>query len=344
MSEYTQLTEGERNQIYALNKRGFKQSEIALDIERSASTISRELRRNRGKRGYRPKQANQMAQQRRKKASSHPKMVESVIAHIREKLALQWSPQQISRTMEAEIGIRVSHERIYQYVYRDRLAKGTLHLHLRHGRKKRRKRCNPSDRTGRRGRIKNRRDIDERSALVETRLITGHWEIDTIIGKGHKGAVVTIVERRSRYTLLASVENRSAELVAEATIRLLRPFADLDLVLSITADNGKEFANHEEISAALGIDFYFAKPYHSWERGTNENTNGLIRQYLPKSATLNDLAEETELMIMDRLNHRPRETLGYRTPHVELLGYSSNYQFTNDSITPNTLTSVALRS
>lgn len=322
MSRYTQLTEGERNQIYALNKRGFKQAEIAKDIGKSPATISRELRRNRGKRGYRPKQAHQMAQRRRRLAASHPKMHHEVIAHIESKLALQWSPEQISNTMEIETGVRVSHERIYQHVYEDRLASGKLHTHLRHGRKKRRKRCNPIDRTGSRGRIKNRRDIEERPTLVDTRLTTGHWEIDTIIGKGQKGAAVTIVERKSRFTLIAGVKNRTAEQVAEATIRLLSPFPDL--LLSITADNGKEFADHEQIAKTLGIDFYFAKPYHSWERGTNENTNGLIRQYLPKSEPLSDLTKETEQMIMDRLNHRPRKTLGYRTPTRDLFGLSLN--------------------
>jgi IS30 family transposase len=316
MTGYTQLTEGERNQIYVLNKRGLKQSEIAHDLGREPSTISRELKRNRGGRGYRPKQAHREATERRRAASSRPKMKDNVVAHVEAKLGLQWSPEQISGTMEDEIGIRISHERIYQHIYKDRLAGGNLHTHLRHGRKKRRKRCNPGERTGNRGKIKNRRDIDERSALVDTRLTQGHWEIDTIIGKGQEGAAVTIVERKSRFTLIAGVENRTAEQVTAATIRLLQPYGDQ--VVSITADNGKEFAHHEEIAEALKVDFYFARPYHSWERGTNENTNGLIRQYLPKSESLSKLSDETERFVMERLNNRPRKILGFRTPSDEL--------------------------
>jgi IS30 family transposase len=311
MSGYTQLTEGERNQIYALNKQGLNQRQIAESLQRHPSTIGREMARNRGQKGYRPKQAHHLARERRANAASHPKMTEEVIAHVEEKLRLEWSPETISATMQAPTGIRISHERIYQHVYEDRRNGGDLHTHLRHGRTKRRKRCNPSNRSGR-GHIKNRRDIDERPSIVDTRLTTGHWEIDTIIGQGQQGAAVTIVERKTRFTLLAAVPDRSASSVSAATIRLLEPYRSR--VESITADNGKEFAGHETIAEKLGADFYFAKPYHSWERGTNENTNGLIRQYLPKSEPLDTLSPEREDFIMERLNNRPRKVLGYDTP------------------------------
>lgn len=321
MKEYTQLTEGERNQIYALNKQGLTQSEIAQAMSRDKSTICRELNRNRGGRGYRPIQAHRLAGERRAKASSRTKMTESVTAHIEARLRLQWSPEQISETMFEEVSVKLSHERIYQHIYADRKQGGTLHTNLRQGRPRRRKRCNPSPDRNRRGQIPNRRDISQRGELTESRLIFGDWEIDTIIGRHHQGAVVTLVERKSRYTLLAGVERRTAANVETETIRLLKPFGKSNL--TITADNGKEFANHESIAEALGIDFYFARPYHSWERGTNENTNGLIRQYLPKDQPLDQIEVARQNLIMDRLNHRPRKVLGYRTP-AEVLASNLN--------------------
>ena len=283
--KYHQLTEGERNQIYVLRKDGYIPSEIAAKLGRAPSTISRELKRNHGKRGYRPIQAQNLSDERRSVASSRPKMTGEIIGYIEEKLRLDWSPETISSVMKTDPAIEgsISHERIYEHVYEDRLNGGDLHTHLRHGRKKRRKRCNPSpDRAGR-GHIKNRRDIDERPKAVETREEPGHWEIDTIVGKGHQGNAVTIVERTTRFTLIEILDDRKAETVTEATVRLLEPYKDV--CLSITADNGKEFAGHEKISAQLEIDFYFAKPYHSWERGTNENTNGLIRVPSKRSTT-----------------------------------------------------------
>jgi len=169
---------------------------------------------------------------------------------------------------------------------------------LRHGKKQRRKRCNPGANRAGRGHIKNRRDIDERPAYVEDRLAFGDWEIDTIIGKAHSGAAITIVERKSRFVILIPLMNRKADIVASETIDVLLPIKET--VKSITADNGKEFAHHELVSEKLGLNYYFAKPYRSWERGTNENANGLIRQYIPQ--------------IMDKLNNRPRKILDHQTP------------------------------
>lgn len=239
-------------------------------------------------------------------------MIPAVVDHIESRLRMEWSPEQISQTMKSDIGVRVSHERIYQLVYQDRLKGGDLHTHLRRAHKKRRRRCHPANHRGSRGRICNRRDISERSPLVETRLTVGHWEVDTIIGAGHKGAVVTLVERATRFALIAPVKSTGAEEVTLAIITML--YAYRHIVFSITADNGKEFARHEEIAQALEADFFFARPYHSWERGTNENTNGLIRQYLPKKEALDELDEAKAAFIQDRLNNRPRKILAFNTP------------------------------
>jgi transposase, IS30 family len=318
MKQYTQLTEGERNQIYILNKEGFRPSKIAQRIDRDPSTVSRELKRNRGGCGYRAKQAHDLANRRRSNASSGTRISPEAWAYAIEKLEKeQWSPEQIAGRIEKDIGKTVSHEFIYQKVYEDRKAGGDLHKNLRHGHKKRKKRCNPGAARAGRGHIKNRRDIAERPAHVEKRKTFGHWEIDTIIGKGQSGAAITIVERKSRYTIVIPLKNRLSRIVAEETIKALKSIAHT--VKSITADNGKEFAQHECVAEALGLDYYFATPYHSWERGTNENANGLIRQYIPKTASILDISRDDAQLIMNKLNNRPRKILNFQTPAEVLL-------------------------
>ena len=320
MKQYTQLTEVERSQIYILRKEGLNGTQIAKRIKRNPSSVNRELQRNRGNSGYRPKQAHKRATERRSNASSGTKIEPATLGYVVEKLTKeQWSPEQISGRIGKDIGGSVSHEWIYQHIYADRKNGGDLHQHLRQGHKKRRKRCNPGASRAGRGHIKNRRDIDERPAHVEKRLAFGHWEIDTIIGKNQSGAALTIVERKSRFTIVIPLENRQSDIVAAETIRALECIKHT--VKSITADNGKEFARHEWIAEKLGIDFYFAKPYHSWERGTNENANGLIRQYIPKSASILDVNRETAQQVMDKLNKRPRKILNYLTPIEVLLKY-----------------------
>lgn len=326
MNQYTQLTEGERNQIYALLKEGFSIIRIASRLERSKSTISREIKRNTGGRGYRPTQAQSLASNRRSNASSSGRISETVEQYMLNKLTQeQWSPEQISGRIYKDIGETVSHEWIYKYIYEDRKNGGELYKNLRHGRRQRRKRCNPSvDRAGR-GHIKNRRDIDERPANVENRKIFGHWEIDTIIGKAHSGAAVTIVERKTRFTIIIPLPNRKSELVANETIQVLKLIKDK--VLSITADNGKEFATHEFVAKKLGIDYYFAKPYHSWERGTNENANGLIRQYIRKNESISEVTTREAQQVMDKLNNRPRKILNFQTPAEYFLRHADKLPF-----------------
>jgi len=192
---------------------------------------------------------------------------------------------------------------------KDKKSGGELYEHLRHHGKKYRKRFSSIGK----GPIKNRRFIDERPAIVNEKNRIGDWEVDTIIGKNHRHAIVTMVERVSKLTILKKVTVKSAEMVSSAMISSLKPL--MDFILTITGDNGSEFAYHEKISEALGADFYFAHPYSSWERGLNENTNGLIRQYLKKGSDFNDVTDEVLEKIMGRLNNRPRKTLGYATPN-----------------------------
>jgi len=276
---------------------------IVLDVHRS--TICRELRRNHEQRGYRPKQAHEKAMHRRQHKTR------SIITRetwelIEEKLSMDWSPEQITGWLKRHGCQAVSHERIYQYVYTDKRIGGELYKHLR-CQKKRRKRYGSYDF---RGRIPARRGIETRSETVYMRERLGDWEVDTMIGKGHRGVLLTASERKSRFTLLRQVRQKSADLVGEAMIDLLNWVSH---VKTITADNGKEFADHQLVSHTLNADFFFAHPYASWERGTNENTNGLIRQYLPKDRDLSTVTAAEEIMIMDRLNLRPRKCLDFRT-------------------------------
>jgi len=275
----------------------------------SASTISRELKRNTGQRGYRPKQAQMKAIQRRQSATKCIKMTPQLKGSIDAKLRQEWSPEQITGWLKATQPVSVSHQRIYDHIFEDRRCGGTLYKSLRQTNKRRRKRYGHSDH---RGQIKDRVSIDERPKIVDRKSRFGDWEIDTIIGKNYRGVLVSIVERRSRYTLIVKAESKQADEVKNKTIDLLIPIRTL--VHTITADNGKEFALHNQISNALDTNVYFAHPYHAWERGLNENTNGLIRQYFPKGSPLEHLTEKQIQKVQDRLNHRPRKCLNFKTP------------------------------
>lgn len=298
---YTHLTREERYQIYALKKAGHKSREIANVLERSESTISRELARNRGRRGYRPKQAHCMAVDRR--AMNARTINDSTWMFAQEKLLLQWSPEQISGHAD------ISPETVYQRIYADKRAGGLLWKQLR-CQKLRKKRYGKMDR---RGMIPNRLSIEDRPSIVETRSRIGDWEADTIIGRQHRQAIVSIVDRKSGYTLIRKVERKTSEAVSQAMVGLLAPHRKQ--VHTITSDNGREFAGHEEIAKKLDADFYFAHPYSSWERGTNENTNGLIRQYFPKNRDFTTITQQEIDTAMERLNNRPRKRLGYLTPN-----------------------------
>jgi IS30 family transposase len=282
--------------------------------------VSRELSRNHGQRGYRPKQAHRLALERRAEACKFVKMTSHVILLIEELIRQDFSPEQVCGFLRRQHNIRISHESIYRHVLKDKARGGDLYLHLRHHRKKRKKRYGSFDR---RGQIKGRVSIDQRPAIVDAKNRLGDWEIDTIIGKNHKGVLLSIVERKSKFTLIRKLPNKRADLVAEAAIDLLNPFEQK--VFTITADNGKEFAHHKRIKEQLKTHVYFAHPYHAWERGLNENTNGLIRQYFPKGMSFETIKHSHVQMVMDRLNNRPRKTLGYKTP-VEVFLHSTTKQ------------------
>lgn len=309
MRTYQQLTYEQRCQISVLKQSGFSQREIADCIEVNQSSVSRELARNSGQRGYREKQAQEKSSQRRLAAKGPTSMTLEVVKLIESKLEVDWSPEQISGWLEKDQELSISHESIYLHVWRDKKSGGELYRHLRQQGKKYDKRRNGKST---RGQIINRVSIDERPGIVDKKSRVGDWEIDTVIGKGHSGALVTIVERKLKFTLSSQVMNKSAAAVTEATIRLLEPYKDL--VHTITADNGKEFAYHEQISQALSAKVYFAHPYSSWERGLNENTNGLLRQYFPKSTDFKQVTQAEVDSAVEQLNNRPRKKLNYKTP------------------------------
>lgn len=306
--KYSQLTYEQRYLIYQLLKIEQNQTEIAEILGVHRSTISRELKRNTGKRGYRYKQAQRMVERRKEKGRKRITPEDWLI--IERYLRKDFSPEQISHWVMQGYGIQVSPEWIYQHIWRDKKNGGHLYKHLRR-KKKYRKRGAYGDN---RGQIPHQKRIEQRPAIVERRERIGDWEADTIVGKGMKGAIVTLVDRKSRFLRMGLVEQRTKEAVTESIIDLLQDYP----VHTITCDNGKEFANHEAIAHALQADIYFAHPYASWERGTNENTNGLIRQYIPKDMAFGTLSDFDISFVEYRLNTRPRKCLSFSPPMVFL--------------------------
>lgn len=321
---YTHLTYELRCQIYALNGSGKSQTWIAHQLGVSQSTISRELSRNKGGCGYRYKQAHRKATLRRHRASSVARVM-TAQCHERIDYLLcheQWSPQQIAAYLYKHDGISVCHETIYRHIWRDKKQGGTLYQHLRRAGKKRNKRG--SKQAGR-GLIPNRRDISERPHIVEEKSRLGDWEVDSIIGANHRGSLVTMVERVSKLVRIVLLKRPTAQETKQAIIHALQPLKYS--VHTITSDNGKEFAQHQDIAAALNADFFFAKPYHAWERGVNENTNGLIRQYFPKGTSFDTITPQQVNTVQNKLNNRPRKTLNYLTPNqmFALLIHNQHY-------------------
>jgi len=310
MSDYRQLAYVQRCQIEALKKSGLSQQRIADLLGIHQSTVSRELSRNTGLKGYRHKQAQEKADLRRSATHIPSKMTGEVVTLIDRKLGEKWSPEQISGWLLDTQNLSLSHESVYRHVWADKQGGGTLYKHLRRRGKKYQWRGSNGKTS--RGQIKNRVSIDDRPAVVDEKIEVGHWEIDTMIGKGQSGALVTIVERVTRFTVSKQVKGKSAKAVTAATLTLLTPFKNL--VRTITSDNGKEFARHETIAAELDCQFYFAHPYHSWERGLNENTNGLLRQYFPKSTDFKCVRNQEVVAAVNQLNQRPRKVLAFKTP------------------------------
>lgn len=305
---YTQLTRGQRYQIKALIKAGHNQTAIAANVGCHKSTISRELQRNGELRCYRPQQANEMALDRQCAAYSS-RITWQTWQEVVRLLRQDFSPEQITGYLKRTKQPSVSHEWIYLYVYADKRHGGTLHSHLR-SQKKQRKRYSGYIR---RGQIPNRTSIDKRPQIVANKSRFGDWEADTIVGGRHKGGILSVVERKSKLVRLGKLTTKAAAEMKDKAIELLAPLASK--VHTITVDNGKEFCEHELIAKRLQARIYFAHPYSSWERGLNENTNGLVRQYFPKKYDFTKITDQELQDVEDKLNNRPRKTLGYRTPN-----------------------------
>ena len=306
MKTYKQLTQEQRYQIYALLKTKNNMTKIAKVIGVHKSTVVREILRNMSKRGYRPKKAQDMAMKRRIKAK--PRISTETWTLVEDMIRKDFSPEQVSGRLYIEYGIKISHEWIYQYILSDKRTGGDLYRHLR-CQKKRRKRYGSYDR---RGKIPSRTGIEERPDVINDRLRVGDWEVDTLFGRGHKNAIVTLTERKSRMALVGKVAHLTSQAVCDVVVELLTPLKNH--THSLTSDNGKEFSLHQRISSLLDLDFYFARPYAAWERGTNENMNGLLRQYFPKKCDLKTITNKEIHHVMNKLNNRPRKCLDFKTP------------------------------
>lgn len=314
---YTHLSYADRIQFCGLRAAGMSIPQCAKILQRSPSTLYRELKRNIHHNGhhayYTHSRANEMAQARRKESKPRHRHTAQAWTIIEQQIRLNWSPEQVAHWIRAEHGVHICAETIYQYIYEEKRAGGSLYVHLRHRSRKRRKRYRSKDY---RGILKDKRMIGERPQQINERASIGHWEIDTVLGKGSKRCVVTLVERKTGYVIIGVLNARKADYLNAKVIELIQrhnmPF------LSITADNGTEFHGYKQIEQATQTTFYFATPHHSWERGTNENTNGLIRQYLPKGTSMRRLTQSMCDLIADEINGRPRKRLGYTTPIIAI--------------------------
>jgi IS30 family transposase len=297
--------------ISTLRKLRFNQSEIAEELGRHRSSISRELRRNGhptdGR--YRPELAAGMARYRRRQSRKGSQFNDAELRRVESKLRKQWSPEQIAGRFRLTQELSISHETIYRYVIRNKQDGGDLYKELRGSRKQRRKWHGTHDS---RGRLAGKRHISERPKSVEGREILGHWESDTVVGGGSKDCVATIVERKSGYAMIGKLPDRSKLATSKRQKMLIR--RQPNKFKTITQDNGTEFHDYESVEEATGVTFYFATPYHSWERGSNENFNGLLRQYLPKRKSQAHITQKNCDVIAKKLNSRPRKRLGYKTP------------------------------
>lgn len=306
------ITVEQRYTISVMKQQGYKQKAIADAINKDKSVISRELKRNSDKRSkrYNWEQAHRKMERRKQEKPHVEKFTLTIKDRVDSMLAMDYSPEQIVGRLKLEGVNCVSHERIYQYVWDDKKRGGRLHLHLRRKGRKYRKRGSAKDS---RGIIKDRVDISKRPAIVDEKIRFGDLEIDTIIGKNHKGAILTINDRLTSKVWIRKLTGKDAVDLANKAIETLLPYKHM--IKTITADNGKEFAEHIKIASALDVSVFFARPYHSWERGANENTNGLIRQYIPKKTDFDTIDEQYINKVEHILNNRPRKKLGFLSPN-----------------------------
>jgi len=311
------LTQEQRYHIEAYKKAGFGNSFIAKGIGVHPSTIGRELKRNSSpiQQRYGAKVAQEISSLRKSINSKANKKFKNELEDLVLRYIKQdWSPEQVSATLQIKHALSLSFVRIYQYIEIDRQSGGELHTHLRFYGKKRRAKYGKQSKV----RIKERVSISERPYIVEQKTRIGDFEIDTIIGKGKQGAITTIVDRASAFVKISIPTTKRAEDIENETIRLLAPYRKI--IHTITSDNGLEFSNHKAISSSLACDYYFCHPYSSWERGLNEYTNGLIRQYFRKGSDFTNITAKRVQEVENKLNHRPRKTLGWKTPYEVFYG------------------------
>ncbi len=317
-TKYRHLTIEEREKILLFHGKGLSIRDIAKHLNRQPSTISRELKRNDN--DYSPSKANNRAKRERKnsrlgklKILNNAKLYNYVFC----KLEDGWSPEQIAGRIKLDLDINITHETIYSFIYSYFGRKYDLHKLLKRHHRVRRNRNTGKNKH--RAKIPNRIDISLRPKEVETRQVTGHWEGDTIVGKGHQASIVTLVERKTKYLIADLLDNREADNTSKSIIKSLIHIPKI-FRKTLTLDNGLEFAKHEEVTKRTKIKCFFAKAYSSWQRGTNENTNGLIRHYIPKGTDFRkDIDNEYVQLVVQLLNNRPRKTLGFLTPKEALI-------------------------
>jgi len=309
--KYKQLTLSKRYHISTLIKEGYKQKEIAKEIGVHPSTICREFKKYRSDKNseYKAEESHIQTKIKHIKKPKRKAMNNQIEKYVKQKLKEDWSPEQLVGRMKKDTKLTISHETIYKFIYKNKENGGLLYKHLRHRNKKYHDRSNKYKK---RSIIPNRISIDQRSKIVDKKTRIGDWEIDTVIGKDHKGAILTIVCKASKFLLIKNLGSKHADITRDATIDLLQPLKEI--THTVTADNGTEFTYHEEVSQALDLKYYFCDPYSSWQRGLNEHTNGLIRQYIPKKSSFENISQEEIVTIANKINHRPRKSLGYKTP------------------------------
>lgn len=313
---YGHLSIDEREVILKMRENDKTLEEIGYKLGRSRSTISRELQRNVSSTGEYKAHLAEKYYQRRREQSKGPYRLnyEPLLKYVKSNLEQYWSPEQICGKMELEYpensAMRTCPSTIYRWIRDDRKADGKYFKRLRLGLRKRRKRYGSTEN---RGQIPDRRMIDQRPKVVEKRNRIGDWESDSVVGRKHKSYIATHVERKTRYTQAAKLASKSAEDYTAATLEIFDKIPSAK-VKTFTVDNGKEFANFKEMEKGLNAKVYFANPYHSWERGTNENTNGLLRQFFPKGTDFNLVSQKEIDTAVNLLNNRPRKCLKYRTP------------------------------
>ena len=308
--KYHQLTTDERYTIAALRMQRVSQAEIARHLGRHPSTISRELKRNRTNAGIYTackavSRASRVRRESRRKWYFSDSDLQMVIALIR----LDWSPEQVSLWLKKCKVLSISHSTIYRYIWYNYFYHGNLHKHLRQSNKRRRKKYRSADS---RGVLANKAHISERPKGAENKSRIGHFEIDTVHGSSDQHSIVTLVDRKSKYTIIGKIKNRTTDELNHKVVELIKK--QVNQVKTITADNGTEFHQYTKIEKETNTTFYFANPYHSWERGLNENTNGLVRQYLPKGKTMRHITQKDCDAIALKLNRRPRKCLNMKTP------------------------------